>query len=90
MMQGITLPNGKVVYVQDKPNTGYKQLEKTHEITTSGIFYKDSRRIDKTYILFRRSITDKNKNLVMQENRRYVAILDGDYSSNDSRKHSVC
>jgi hypothetical protein len=78
----IELPNGKIVYVQDKSNSSFKKWFETNEITSSGISYKDFKRMIGHNVLASFQF-EKNK-LVHKSDRYYVGIIDGSWSSTRS------
>tara|TARA_Y100000590_G_scaffold416062_1_gene514512 strand:- start:3522 stop:5342 length:1821 start_codon:yes stop_codon:yes gene_type:complete len=76
----IELPNGKIVYVQDKSNTSFKKWFERDEITSSGISYKDCKRMIGHNVLT--SFQYEKQNLIPpKKNRYYVGIIDGSWSS---------
>ena len=78
----IKLPNGKIVYVQDKSNTSFKKWFETGEIYGSGISYKDFKRMIGHNVLA--SFKYKNNELIYDQNRYYVGIIDGGWASTRS------
>ena len=75
----IELPNGKVLYLQCKSNTSFKKWNKTGQISSSGISYKDAKRMVAHNLIS--SFKYENNELVHDDNRYYVAVIDGDWAS---------
>jgi hypothetical protein len=76
----IVLPNNNIVYLQCKSNTSYKKWKNSGKIVTSGITYKDYKRMIGHNIFS--SYEYKNSKLASKSNRYYVGILDGVWNSN--------
>jgi len=83
----IILPNGKLVYLQCKSNTSFKKWLLRSEIYGSGISYKDAKRMIAHNILESFKFVDKK--LIHDDNRYYVAVIDGDWASEMSDKYRL-
>ena len=83
----IKLKNDKILNIQCKSNTSFKKWLLDKSIKNSGITYKDTKRMIAHNMLT--SFEFVNNKLQFKNQRNYIGVIDGNWTSNKSDKYKL-